>query len=190
MCSGKGIPSWQCVLAPAPAAQRLAGVSVRVIGYAIDDLPNDEHRMRLTVNLSSPTDIDQCVGFTLDEPFGGRRLETLDGQCPQPRAGTTKINRAFDKLTSDDLAFPEHTVVWGVPGGRCGFVLEAFGVCVVEQTGTAGLKLPSRNALPTIGPIGTFGPLVPVLFVLAMNSSMDTQSVRRVPAGPPPRSRR
>jgi len=137
-------------------------VSVIVIGYVIDGLPNAKHRLRLTVNLSSPTDIDQCVGFTLDERFGGRRLETLDGQCPRPRTGTTKIGLTLDKLTSDDLAYPEHTVVWGVPGGRCGFVLEAFGVCVVEQTGTAGLKLPSRNALPTIGPIGTFGPLVPL----------------------------
>src|SRR4026208_251129 len=76
------------------------GVSVIVIGYVIDGLPNAKHRLRLTVNLSSPTDIDQCVGFTLDEPFGGRRLETLDGQCPRPRTGTTKIGLAFDKLTS------------------------------------------------------------------------------------------
>ena len=150
------------VFAPPPAAQRLAGVSVLVKGYAIDDLPNDKHRLRLTVNLSSPTDIDQCVGFTLDEPFGGRRLEPLSGQCPRPRAGTTEIGLTFEKLTSDDLAFPEHTVVWGVPGGRCGIVLELFGVCIVEQAGTADLKLPSRNALPTIGPIGSFAPIVPL----------------------------
>ena len=150
------------VFAPAPAAQRLAGVSVSVIGYAIDELPDDKHRLRLTVNLSSPSDIDQCVGFTLDEPFGGRRLEPLDGQCPRPRAGTEKIGLTFDELTSDDLTFPEHTVVWGVPGGRCGIVLEAFGVFVVEQAGTADLKLPSRNPLPTIGPIGTFAPIVPL----------------------------
>ena len=150
------------VLAPPPAAQRLAGVSVLVKGYAIDDLPNDRHRLRLTVNLSSPTDIDQCVAFALDEPFGGRRLEPLSGQCPRPRAGTTEIGLTFEKLTSDDLAFPEHTVVWGVPGGRCGIVLESLGVCVVEQAGTADLRLPSRNPLPTIGPIGTFGPIVPL----------------------------
>ena len=165
-------------------------MSVSVIGYVIDGLPNAKHRLRLTVNLSSPTDIDQCVGFTLDERFGGRRLETLDGQCPRPRTGTTKIGLTFDKLTSDDLAFPEHTVVWGVPGGRCGFVLEAFGVCVVEQTGTAGLKLPSRNALPMIA--------------RSARSARSCRSIRSrpelvagrpvrqtcVPAGPPPRSRR
>lgn len=150
------------VLAPPPAAQRLAGVSVSVIGYVIDELPNDKRRLRLTVNLSSPTDIDQCVGFTLDGPFGGRRLEPLDGRCPQPRAGTTKIALILEKLTSDDLMFPEHTVVWGVPGGRCGIVLELFGVCVVEQAGTADLTLPSQKALPTFGPIGTFGPIVPL----------------------------
>jgi len=32
----------------------------------------------------------------------------------------------------------------------------------VEQAGTADLRLASRNALPTIGPIGTFGPIVPL----------------------------
>jgi hypothetical protein len=149
-------------LAPAPAAQRLAGVSVSVIGYAIDELPSDKHRLRLTVNLSSQTDIDQCVDFALDEPFGGRRFEPLDGQCPRPRAGTTKVGLTFEKLTSDDLAFPQHTVVWGVPGGRCGIVLELFGVCVVEQAGTADLRLPTRNVLPTIGPIGSFAPMVPL----------------------------
>jgi hypothetical protein len=150
------------VFRPAPASERLAGVSVFVAGYAIDELPNDKHRLRLTVNLSSPTDIDQCVGFTLDEPFAGRRLEPLDGQCPRPRAGTTKVGLTFEKLTSDDLSFPEHTLVWGVPGGRCGPVLELFGVCVVEQAGTADLKLPSRSPLPTFGPIGSFGPIVPL----------------------------
>jgi hypothetical protein len=114
------------------------------------------------VNLSSPQDVDQCVGFTLDEPFAGRRLEPLSGTCPRPRAGTTEVGLTFEKLTSDDLSFAEHTVVWGVPGGRCGLILELFGVCVVEQAGTADLKLPSRSPLPTFGPIGSFGPLVPL----------------------------
>lgn len=150
------------VFRPPAAAERLAGVSVFVAGYAIDDLPNDKHRLRLTVNLTSATDIDQCVGFTLDEPFAGRRLEPLSGQCPRPRAGTREVGLTFEKLTSDDLQFPEHTVVWGVPGGRCGVILELFGVCVVEQAGTADLKLPSRNPLPTFGPIGSFGPIVPL----------------------------
>jgi len=150
------------VFRPAPATERLAGVGVYVAGYAIDDLPNDKHRLRLTVNLTSATDIDQCVGFTLDQPFAGRRLEPLSGQCPRPRVGTTEVALTFEKLTSDDLQFSEHTVVWGVPGGRCGVILELFGVCVVEQAGTADLKLPSRNPLPTFGPIGSFGPIVPL----------------------------
>jgi hypothetical protein len=72
------------------------------------------------------------------------------------------VGLTFEKLTSDDLSFPEHTLVWGVPGGRCGPVLELFGVCVVEQAGTADLKLPSRSPLPTFGPIGSFGPIVPL----------------------------
>jgi hypothetical protein len=45
-----------------------------------------------------------------------------------------------------------------VPGGRCGPILELFGVCVVEQAGTADLELPSRTVLPTFGPIGSFVP--------------------------------
>jgi hypothetical protein len=32
------------VFRPPAAAERLAGVSVFVAGYAIDDLPNDKHR--------------------------------------------------------------------------------------------------------------------------------------------------
>lgn len=63
------------------------------------------------------------------------------------------------QLTADDLAFPSHTLVWGIPGGRCGPIFEAFGVCVVEQAGTAKLQLPSRSVLPSIGPLGSFFPL-------------------------------
>ena len=70
------------VFAPPPATERLAGISVMVKGYAIDDLSNDRHRLRLTLDLSGPTDIDQCIGFTLDEPFGvdGWNLSTGDAR--------------------------------------------------------------------------------------------------------------
>jgi hypothetical protein len=37
--------------------------------------------------------------------------------------------------------------------------LISLGVCVVEQAGTADLKLPSRSILPTFGPLGSFLPL-------------------------------
>jgi hypothetical protein len=147
---------------PAPAAERLAGVSVFVAGYAIDELPNDQHRLRLTVKLSSPTDIDECVAFTLDNPFAGRRLVPLSGKCPRPRAGTTSIGLSFERLTDDDIQFASHVVVWGVPGGRCGPILELFGVCVVEQAGTADLELPTPAGRPTFGPIGSFGPIGPL----------------------------
>lgn len=150
------------VFRPAPAADRLAGVTVFVAGYAIDELPNNKHRLRLTVNLSSAIDIDECVAFTLDEPFAGRRLVPLSGTCPRPRAGTSSVGLTFDKLTDDDLQFTSHVVVWGVPGGRCGPILELFGVCVVEQAGTADLELPPPAGRPTFGPIGSFGPIVPL----------------------------
>jgi hypothetical protein len=147
------------VFRPAPAEERLAGVRVSVIGSTIEDLADDRHRLNLTVRMTSPRNIDECVGFALDQPFAGRRLAPLSGVCPRPRSGATSVMLTFDKATDDDLSFPEHTVVWGIPGGRCGPLLELFGVCVVEQAGTADLELPSRNPLPTFGPIGSLFPM-------------------------------
>ena len=146
------------VFRPAPAADRLAGVSVGVSGYSIQPQPSDRSELRLIVRLTSVKDLDECVGFTLDEPFAGRRLTTATGSCARPRAGTSTVDLRF-QLTDDDLAFPSHTLVWGIPGGRCGPILEAFGVCVVEQVGTAKVELPSRSVLPSIGPLGSFFPL-------------------------------
>ncbi|HEV8281088.1 MAG TPA: hypothetical protein VGQ02_04455 [Candidatus Limnocylindrales bacterium] len=142
----------------APAEERLAGVQVAVAGYTIDDLPNDAHRLNLRVTLTSAADVNECVAFTLDQPFAGRRLQPLTADCPRPRAGTSTVSLKFEQLTDDDLQFPSHTLVWGVPGGRCGPILELFGVCVVEQAGTADFDLPSRTVLPTFGPIGSFVP--------------------------------
>ena len=146
------------VFRPAPAADRLAGVSVAVAGYTIVPQPSDRNELQLTVKLTSTKDVDDCVGFTLDEPFAGRRLATANGSCPRPRAGSSTVELRF-QLTADDLALPSHTLVWGIPGGRCGPVLEVFGVCVVDQAGTAELELPSRSILPSIGPIGSLFPL-------------------------------
>jgi hypothetical protein len=146
------------VFHPAPAKDRLAGVTVFVAGYAIDELPGDKHRLRVTVNLNSAADIDECVAFTLDNPFAGRRLRPVSDVCPRPRAGSTSVGLTFEQLTDDDLMFPSHTVVWGVPGGRCGPILELFGVCVVEQAGTADLELPRPAGLPSFGPRGTVVP--------------------------------
>jgi hypothetical protein len=110
------------------------------------------------VTLTSAADVNECVAFTLDQPFAGRRLQPLTADCPRPRAGTSTVSLKFEQLTDDDLQFPSHTLVWGVPGGRCGPILELFGVCVVEQAGTADFDLPSRTVLPTFGPIGSFVP--------------------------------
>jgi hypothetical protein len=147
------------VFRPAPAVERLSGVAVTVSDYRIEDLPNDAHRLHLTVALTSVRDLTDCVGFTLDEPFAGRRMTPETGVCPTPRAGTTKVSLVLDRLGDDDLTFPSHTVVWGIPGGRCGPVLELFGVCVVEQAGTADLELPNKTVLPTFGPIGSLFPV-------------------------------
>ena len=146
------------VFRPAPADHRLAGVHVAIAGYTIDELPDDAHRLNLRVTLTSATDLNECVAFTLDQPFAGRRLQPLSADCPRPRAGSKTVSLKFEKLTDDDLSFPSHTLVWGIPGGRCGPILELFGVCVVEQAGTADFELPRPAGMPTFGPIGSFPP--------------------------------
>ncbi len=79
--------------------------------------------------------------------------------CVEPLAGSQTVVLVFEHLSEDDLAFPSHTLVWGVPGGRCGPVLELFGVCVVDQAGTASLEFPSRRVLPSVGVFGSLLPL-------------------------------
>jgi hypothetical protein len=152
----------QNVFRPPPAADRLAGVSVAVSGYTINDLPGDRHRLVLLLAVTSARDVDDCVGFALDEPFANRRMTAGAGGCWRPRQGTVKVPVTFDGLSDDDLAFPSHTIVWGIPGGRCGLILETFGVCVVEQAGTAALELPSHSVVPTFRPGETLGPIFPV----------------------------
>jgi len=144
---------------PAAAADRLRGVGVVVTSQSTDDLDAKLHRLHLTVDISSASDIDECLGFTVDEPFAGRRLQPEGTACVKPRAGSETVRLAFERLTDDDLAFPSHTLVWGVPGGRCGPILELFGVCVVDQAGTADFELPSKNPLPSFAPFGSFAPL-------------------------------
>jgi hypothetical protein len=147
------------VFRPAPAATRLAGVSVQWVDFHITDLDAGRHRLDLTVRLHSPWPIDQCVAFALDGPFAGRRLEPASGSCPKPVAGDQDVALTFDRLTDSDVSFPSHTIVWGVPGGRCGIVFELFGVCVVDQAGTVPLELPRPSSLPSFGPIGSFLPI-------------------------------
>ena len=146
------------VFRPPPASARLAGLSVAVTGYTIADLGGDKHALKLSVRMSSPVAIDECVAFALDEPFASRRFVPSDGVCRRPRAGSITVQLRLDQLTKDDLAFPSHTLVWGVPGGRCGPVVELVGVCVVEQAGTADVELPPAPGTPSFGPIGSFPP--------------------------------
>jgi hypothetical protein len=145
------------VLQPPPASTRLAGVSVAVNGYTISDLGGSRHRLSLGVRVSSIRDLDECLGFTFDEPFGNRRFSDPASGCVRPTAGVTTAQLTFDGLTDDDLAYPAHTLVWGIPGGRCGLIMSALGVCVVEQAGTAAVQLPYNSPFPTIGPLGSLG---------------------------------
>ena len=144
---------------PPTAASRLAGVHVLVAGYTVVNLGDRRHRLDLPVTVDSPRDLDECLAFALDEPFGSRKIESADRSCVSPKAGRQTAALAFARLTEDDLAFPSHMLVWGIRGGRCGLILEAFGVCVVEQAGTTPLMLPSRSVLPSIGPLGSFLPI-------------------------------
>jgi hypothetical protein len=151
------------VFRPAAAVDRLRGVNVAVTGHSTEDLGDHRHRLRLTVVIDSQTDIDECLAFALDEPFAARRMQPESGACLKPRAGRQTAMLTFDTLTDDDLTFPSHTMVWGIPGGRCGPVFEAFGVCVVDQAGTADFSLPTKTVFPsfgTFGPLFSFGPFV------------------------------
>ena len=144
---------------PPPAAVRLAGVTVEVVGFTIDQpapAASNRHRLELTLAVSSARALDACLAFTIDVPFAGRRLDPASSGCIRPIAGRQVVTVASDRLIDDDLTFPSHTLVWGVQGGRCGLVLEAFGVCVVEQAGTAPLQLPETNPLPSLLPLGSF----------------------------------
>jgi hypothetical protein len=147
------------IFRPPPASTRLAGVGVAVIGYTVQNLADRRHRLSLTVTIDSVRDLNECLGFTLDEPFAGRRLDPLPAGCVRPVVGRQTVQLTFDGLTQDDLTFPSHTVVWGIPGGRCGPILALFGVCVVDMAGTADVTLPTRSTLPTFGPLGSFLPI-------------------------------
>jgi len=148
------------IFRPPPAADRLAGVTVHWVEFHIEDLDEaGKHRLRLTVRLSSDHAIEACVGFTLDEPFAGRRLEPASGTCPKPVRGDLDVELTTDRLTDDDVNFTSHTIVWGIPGGRCGILMEAFGVCVVEQAGTVPLEFPRPSGQPTFPPFGSFIPI-------------------------------
>ena len=144
------------VFRPPAAADRLQGVTVTLGAFSIDDLADGRNRLDVSVVLTSPADIDECIAFALDEPFSGRRISFVGETCPKAVAGTTNVDLVFERLTDADLAFPSHTIVWGIPGGRCGLLMEAFGVCVVEQAGTVPLELPEPQVLPSIGPLGSF----------------------------------
>jgi len=132
-------------------------VGVAIAGYTIEPAADDREELHLIVKVTSPRDVDECLGFTLDEPFAGRRLSTVGGPCARPRAGSSTVDLRYS-LTDDDLAFPSHTLVWGIPGGRCGPLFELFGVCVVDMAGTAKLELPAKTVLPSIGPLGSLFP--------------------------------
>jgi hypothetical protein len=151
------------VLQPAAVGERLAGVAVRVQDYRIEDIGGTRHRLHLRVVVTSATDIDECLGFALDEPFAQRRLDSeFATSCVKPHAKALTASLVYEHLTDDDLTFPSHSLVWGVPGGRCSLVFQATGICVVDVAGTADFELPQKNPLPSFGPLVSFGPIVPL----------------------------
>ena len=149
------------VFSPPPAATRLAGVSVALDQFHITDLGDDRHNLRLDLFITSGRDIDTCLGFALDEPFATRRLTLTDpvGGCARPAPGTKRASVDFDGLTQIDLMGPSHTDVWGVAGGRCNLLMQAFGVCVVEQAGTVAVELPEPPSFMSFPPLGSVPPL-------------------------------
>jgi hypothetical protein len=149
------------VFQPAPAKERLAGVSVALDGYQITDLGEDKHEIRLDLEVISDRDLDTCLGFALDEPFRTRHLKPSDPavDCLRPASGSTPASVEFDGLTDIDFMSSAHTLVWGVDGGRCNLLMQAFGFCVVEQAGTVPVELPPPPGLPSFPPIGSLPPI-------------------------------
>jgi hypothetical protein len=139
------------LLEPPPAAERLAGVSVRILDARIRAV-DDQRTLGVDLVVESPSDLQACLGFALDQPLASRRLRPTDGGCVQPRSGTRRMTLVLDRLTDTDLAFPEHTLVWGVDRGRCGPLFELVGVCVIEAAGTVPLRLPVEPPLPSMPP--------------------------------------
>lgn len=142
---------------PAPAAERLAGVTVSIVRFEVIE-EFDASLLVVDVEITSPTDIDVCMGFALDQAFANRRLKEKDDKCVAPRAGSHAFT-LLGGLTDSDISFPSHSLVWGVAGGRCGPLFELIGACVVEFVDTIDLELPHDPVLPTFGPIGSFFPI-------------------------------
>jgi hypothetical protein len=142
------------VLRPPPAADRLTGVTVALAGYRLAGTGADR-RLEVSLRVTSPRDIDECMAFALDLPFRGRRMAPTSDGCVRPRSGAQDVTVVLTELTEDDERFPDHVVVWGIQGGRCGPILELVGVCVVDQAGTLDLALPRPSGLPAF-PFGSF----------------------------------
>jgi hypothetical protein len=150
------------IFQPPPAKDVLAGVSVALGGFRLTDLGDDKHGVHVDLAVASQRDVDACLAFTLDEPFAGRRMTATDpaGDCIRPTAGTSSVALDFDNLTDIDLMSTSHVVVWGVRGGRCNLLMQATGVCVVEQAGTVAVEFPPPPGLPSFPPMGTLPPIL------------------------------
>ena len=150
------------VFQPPPAKEVLAGVSVTLGGFRLTDLGGDKHGVHVDLAVASARDVDACLAFTLDEPFAGRRMKSTDPaiDCLRPTAGTAVVGLDYDQLTDMDLMSTSHLVVWGVRGGRCNLLMQAFGVCVVEQAGTVPVEFPPPPGLPSFPPIGSLPPIL------------------------------
>jgi hypothetical protein len=150
------------IFQPPPAKEVLAGVSVVLGGFRLTDRGDDKHGVHVDLAVASSRDVDACLAFTLDEPFAGRRMKATDSSvdCIRPTAGTATIGLDFDELTDIDLMSTSHVVVWGVRGGRCNLLLQATGVCVVEQAGTVAVEFPPAPGLPSFPPFGSLPPIL------------------------------
>jgi hypothetical protein len=147
------------LLAGPPASERLAGVSLLIVKHYLVPGTAGKQDLQVQVVVTSSRDVDDCLAFTLDQPFGNRRMRVIDpvSGCVRPKAGTTRATVLFDRLSDDDLRYADHTLVWGVSGGKCGVILPLFGICAVDQAGTADLQLSVKSPLP-FPSLGSFVP--------------------------------
>src|SRR5436190_13318553 len=74
--------------------------------------------------------------FIQDWPQSGERLS---------KANSIRLTEHYPEMAGKSPSFSYKRML---PGGRCGLILEAFGVCVVEQAGTVKLELPAHSVVP------------------------------------------
>jgi hypothetical protein len=145
-----------------PAKDRLSGVTVRLASSKVATATDGRKQLWADVIVQSIRPVDECLRFTLDEPFQNRAMDAplIDGGCVKPDPLATRVTLRMPQLDEMDTYMPDHEILWGASGG-CGWVMGFMGMCAVDTVGSVPVKFPTRSLVPTLRPGYTFGPLMP-----------------------------